>query len=126
LNLLVRNLSIKITEKELLQIFQKIGKVIAHNIVMDKDTGRSKGFGFVEMLNDQEAAAAIKTLNGRRLGGQIIRVKAADNTEGHAPAVEDRRLPVKYTPKYTKDTGRAKSSPVRSVRRPTTAREKKH
>jgi RNA recognition motif-containing protein len=126
LNLLVRNLSIKITEKELLQIFQKIGKVIAHNIVMDKDTGRSKGFGFVEMPNDYEARAAIKTLNGRRLGGQIIRVKAADKTEGHAPAIEDRPCPVKYTPKYTKDTGRAKSSPVRSARRPTTAREKKH
>lgn len=126
LNLLVRNLSIKITEKDLLQIFQKIGKVIAHNIVMDKDTGRSKGFGFVEMLNDYEAAAAIKALNGKRISGQIIRVKTANKTEGHVPVNAERPRPASYASRDMKDTGRVKNSPAPGARRMRTVREERN
>jgi RNA recognition motif-containing protein len=126
LNILVRNLSTKITEKDLLQIFQKIGKVITHNIVMDKDTGRSKGFGFVEMLNDYEAAAAIKTLNGRRINGQIIRVKAANKTDDHVPVNADRPRPARYVTKNTRDAGRVRKDPARGSRRQGFDREAKH
>lgn len=126
MNILVRNLSTKITEKDLLQIFQKIGKVIAHNIVMDKDTGRSKGFGFVEMLNDYEAAAAIKTLNGRRINGQIIRVKEANKTDYIAPINADTPRPARYVTKKTSDAGRVKKDPARGSRQRGSGRDAKH
>ncbi len=125
MNLLVRNLSIKITEKELLQIFQKIGKVIAHNIVMDKDTGRSKGFGFVEMLNDYEALAAIKALNGKRISGQIIRVKTANKIDYSAPANADRPRPAVRAPREMRDTGRTKNTTSQGVKRPKAIRKQR-
>jgi RNA recognition motif-containing protein len=127
LKLLVTKLPVKITEKDLLKMFQKIGKVIAHNIVMDKDTGRSKGFGFVEMPNDQEAGAAIKTLNGKLIGGRIIRVKTADNTEGDAPDLVVGPRRARYVPKDAGDAGRVKDgSPSRGARRPGPARKERH
>ncbi|MEW5744262.1 MAG: RNA-binding protein [Nitrospirota bacterium] len=75
MNILVRNLSRTITEKELLQMFLPFGRVVSHNIVMDDLTGRSKGFGFVEMPDAAEAAAAIKALDGKPIRGQKVRVK---------------------------------------------------
>ena len=125
MNLLVRNLSIKITEKELLQIFQKIGKVIAHNIVMDKDTGRSKGFGFVEMLNDYEALAAIKALNGRRISGQIIRVKTANKTDYSASSKTAPARLAGYIPKGIRDTKKTDNMPRPEARRPKAATKKR-
>ncbi|HEX8949374.1 MAG TPA: RNA-binding protein [Dissulfurispiraceae bacterium] len=75
MNILVRNMSRGITEEELFHLFQPFGKVKSLNIVIDASTGNSKGFGFVEMPDDAEAAAAIKALNGKLIQGMQIRVK---------------------------------------------------
>jgi len=74
-NILVRNLSREVTEGELRQLFQQFGSIRSLNIVMDKATGKSKGFGFVEMPDRKEADAAIKALNGRHIHGEKVRVK---------------------------------------------------
>ena len=78
MNLLVRNLSRNTTEKELIGLFTSFGKVDSLTLVKDKDTGKSKGFGFVEMPNEAEAMAAIEKLNGQVVGGNMIRVKKAE------------------------------------------------
>jgi len=78
LKILVRNLFREVTEKELLQLFLPFGKIKSLNIVTDKLTGKSKGFGFVDMPEASEAAAAIKTLNGKIIHGEKLRVKTAN------------------------------------------------
>src|SRR3990172_3915019 len=75
LNILVRNLPKSVTERELLEMFLKFGKINAVNIVTDQKTGVSKGFGFVDMPEQSEAEAAIKALDGKLTRGQRIRVK---------------------------------------------------
>ena len=77
MNILVRNLSRGVNEKELFQLFQFFGKIKSLNIVMDLSTGMSKGFGFVDMPADFEAAAAIKALDGKLVQGLRMRVKKA-------------------------------------------------
>jgi RNA recognition motif-containing protein len=77
LNILVRNLSRVVNEKELYELFQPFGRITSLNIVMDTSTGKSKGFGFVDMPEDFEAAAAIKALDGKLLQGLRMRVKKA-------------------------------------------------
>lgn len=77
MKLLVRNLSRSTTESEIRTLFETYGKVQYCNLVMDKDTGESKGFGFVEMPNPGEAKAATKNLNGKDVSGSKIRVKKA-------------------------------------------------
>ncbi len=81
MKILVRNLSRKTTEEELLALFKEYGDVQYCKVVMDKATGISKGFGFVEMPRAGEAKAAIKQLNARDVGGNIIRVKAAEKNK---------------------------------------------
>jgi RNA recognition motif-containing protein len=76
LNILVRNLPVDLTEKELLQMFLPFGKVKALNIVTDSLTGKSKGFGFVEMPEDLEAVAAIRELDGKVVLDEKLRVKS--------------------------------------------------
>jgi len=78
MKLLIRNLDRVTTEKELKDLFQKFGTVQSCNLVMDKDTGASKGFGFIEMPKAGEAKAAIKNLNNQTVGDNKIRVKKAD------------------------------------------------
>ena len=78
LKILVRNLFREMDEKELLQMFLPFGKIRSLNIVMDKLTGRSKGFGFVDMPEASEALAAIKALNGKTIHGEKLRVKTAN------------------------------------------------
>lgn len=78
MNILVRNLSRNTTEKELVVLFKSFGEVERLNLVNDKETGKSKGFGFVEMPNEHEAMAAIEKLNGQLVGGNKIRVKKAE------------------------------------------------
>jgi RNA recognition motif-containing protein len=72
----VGNLSYQTTEDELADLFAQIGEVASANIITDRDTGRSKGFGFVEMGND-EADKAIAQLNGRELNGRALTVNEA-------------------------------------------------
>jgi RNA recognition motif-containing protein len=75
MRLLVRNMSRKTTEKDLRDLFESFGSVQSCVIVMDDETGTSKGFGFVEMPKPGEAKAATFQLNGYDLDGEAIRVK---------------------------------------------------
>ena len=87
MKLLVRNLSRKTTEAELRELFEAYGRVQSCTLVMDTKTGASKGFGFVEIPKPGEAKAAMKNLNGKELGGQLIRVKKAEPTPDKAGPV---------------------------------------
>jgi len=78
MKLLVRNLDRVTTEKELLDLFMEFGKVQSCDLVIDKSSGVSKGFGFVEMPMVGEAKAAMKNLNGKIVGSNKIRVKKAE------------------------------------------------
>jgi len=78
MKILIRNLARTTTEAELLTLFESHGTVQSCNLVMDKATGSSKGFGFVEMPKNGEAKAAIKMLNGMDIAGNKIRVKKAE------------------------------------------------
>jgi cold-inducible RNA-binding protein len=73
----VTNLTYTTTEDELSQLFESYGIVESVRIITDRDTGRSRGFGFVEMPNTAEAQAAIDGINGTSLGGQQLTVNEA-------------------------------------------------
>jgi len=79
MKLLIRNLDRSTTEEELKCLFQEYGSVQSCNLVMDQDSGTSKGFGFVDMPKSGEAKAAIKNLNNKTIGGRKIRVKKAED-----------------------------------------------
>ena len=81
MKILVRNLSRETSEAELLALFEEYGNVQYCKLVVDKITGKTKGFGFVEMPRPGEAKAAIKGLNYRDLDGNRIRVKKAEARE---------------------------------------------
>jgi RNA recognition motif-containing protein len=78
MKILIRNLARTITEVELKAVFEAHGAVQSCDLVIDKETGTSKGFGFVEMPKQGEAKAAISTLNGKDIAGSKIRVKKSD------------------------------------------------
>src|SRR5262245_51434497 len=81
--LYVGNLNYGTTDASLRQMFEAHGQVVSAQVIMDRDTGRSKGFGFVEMANDQEAQAAIAALNGSEVEGRALTVnEARPKTEG--------------------------------------------
>jgi len=77
MNIYVGNLAFSLTEEELRDAFAAHGDVSSAKIISDRDTGRSKGFGFVEMPNDSEANSAIEALNGQDLNGRPVRVNEA-------------------------------------------------
>ncbi|MEL6822338.1 MAG: RNA-binding protein [Calditrichota bacterium] len=77
MKLIVLNLARKTTERELRDLFRQYGYVKSCDLVLDKDTGASKGFGFVEISKRKDAELAIKELNDRVIGGNKIRVKEA-------------------------------------------------
>ncbi len=77
MNLYVGNLSFKTTDASLREVFQAHGQIESARVVMDRDSGRSKGFGFVEMPNREEAMAAINALNGTDLEDRSINVNEA-------------------------------------------------
>ena len=83
--LYVGNLPYEATEDELKTIFGQAGAVETANIITDKFSGRSKGFGFVEMSDDKEAQKAIETLNGTEIGGRSIVVNEARPMEERKP-----------------------------------------
>ena len=85
-NLFVGNLTFQTTESELTSLFQGFGQVTRVHVVMDRETGRARGFAFVEMPNDEEAAKAIAALDGKDFGGRTIKVnEARPKTERNAP-----------------------------------------
>ena len=77
MNIYIGNLSHGTTEGELRQAFESFGEISSVNIIKDKFTGESRGFGFVEMPNQDEAKAAIDRLNGQELGGRTLNVNEA-------------------------------------------------
>ena len=76
-NIFVGNLSFNTGEDELRQIFETYGQVDRVSILTDRETGRSRGFGFVEMTNAEEGDKAIAALNGSQFGGRTINVNEA-------------------------------------------------
>ena len=82
MNIYVGNLSWSLKDQDLQNLFAEYGEVSSAKIVLDKFTNRSKGFGFVEMVNDDEANAAIEALNGTDVGGRNIVVNESKPKEG--------------------------------------------
>ena len=80
--LYVGNLSYNVDKSNLEQMFAPHGTVVSAQVITDRDSGRSKGFGFVEMGSDQEAQAAIAALNGKNLEGRNLTVNEARPQEG--------------------------------------------
>ena len=76
-NLYVGNLSYSVQDGELQELFSQFGKVTSARVITDRDSGRSKGFGFVEMSDDNEAQAAIDGLNGKENNGRVLTVNEA-------------------------------------------------
>ena len=76
-NLFVGNMSFQTTEADLTALFQPFGQIGRIHIVTDRETGRARGFAFVEMPNDAEAAKAIAALDGKELGGRNLKVNEA-------------------------------------------------
>jgi cold-inducible RNA-binding protein len=80
--LYVGNLSYGTSDDSLRQLFEAHGSVTSAQVIMDRETGRSKGFGFVEMGSDQQAQAAIAALNGQEIDGRNLTVNEARPREG--------------------------------------------
>ncbi|MCU7842344.1 MAG: RNA-binding protein [Candidatus Thiodiazotropha sp. (ex Monitilora ramsayi)] len=81
MNIYVGNLPWSINDNQLRDLFAAYGEVSSANVIMDKFSGRSKGFGFVEMANNDEADAAIKALNEKEVEGRNLRVNEAKPRE---------------------------------------------
>ncbi len=77
MKLYVGGLAYSVTEQELEALFQEQGKVTSATVIKDRDSGQSKGFGFVEMADDSEAKAAIASLNGKEVSGRAVTVNEA-------------------------------------------------
>jgi RNA recognition motif-containing protein len=82
MRIFVANIAFTTTEDELERLFAPYGSVDRAQIITDRETGRSRGFGFVEMPNTTEAKAAIAGLNGTSLGGRTLTVNEARQREG--------------------------------------------
>ncbi|MEI6169616.1 MAG: RNA-binding protein [Candidatus Saccharibacteria bacterium] len=76
-NLFVGSLPWSVNDEQLAQIFAEAGTVDSARVITERDTGRSKGFGFVEMASDDEAKKAVETLNGKEIEGRAITVNEA-------------------------------------------------
>lgn len=82
MTLFVAGLPYDLDDAELEEIFEKFGKIISAKVSMDRETGKSRGFGFVEMQNEAEAKDAIENLNGISLGKKPLVVKPAEDKPG--------------------------------------------
>jgi RNA recognition motif-containing protein len=78
-NLYVGNLSFQTTDQDLADLFSQYGEVVAARVIFDRDTNRSRGFGFVEMANQEEAQKAIQALNETEFMSRNIRVNVANS-----------------------------------------------
>lgn len=92
--LYVGNLAFQTTSQDLQQLFGQAGTVQSASVVEDRDTGRSRGFAFVEMSSQEEATSAIEQFNGKELGGRALKVNEAkprENRGGGRPGFRDNR-----------------------------------
>jgi len=85
MKLYVGGLAYSVTDKELEALFAELGKVVSAVVIKDRDSGQSKGFGFVEMDDVKEAQNAIKELNGKEVSGRSIMVNQARPQEERRP-----------------------------------------
>ena len=83
--LYVGNLAYSVRDSDLEQQFSAFGQVQSAKVMMERDTGRSKGFGFVEMSSSEEAEAAIRGMNGQNMGGRDLTVNIARPMEARPP-----------------------------------------
>ncbi len=90
MNIFVGNISFSTTEEDLQQLFEQYGAVENVSLIMDRYTGRSRGFGFVEMSNDNEARSAITKLNGTELHDRALTVNEARPREPRRDRDRDR------------------------------------
>ena len=79
MNIFIANLDYKIRKEDLIELFEQYGEVYTARIISDKNTGRSKGYGFVEMRDERRALTAIEELDGKEIGGRPIVVKMANS-----------------------------------------------
>lgn len=77
MNIYVGNLSYTAADEDLRTAFEAFGQVASARVIMDKETGRSRGFGFVEMPNDEEGRKAIEAVNNKEIAGRAVRVNEA-------------------------------------------------
>jgi RNA recognition motif-containing protein len=96
MNIFIANLNFKVQEEELREIFEAYGEVESARIISDRSTGRSKGFGFVEMPNAEEAEKAINELNNSEVDGRNLVVKVAEERKTEERRFTNRRPPKKY------------------------------
>ena len=82
--LYVGNLAYQTTRQDLQQLFAQAGTVESANVIEDRDTGQSKGFAFVEMATEEEAAVAIEQFNGKEIGGRALKVNEARPRENRS------------------------------------------
>ncbi len=90
MNIYVGNLSYQMTDEDLRAAFEVYGEVSSARVLRDKETGRSKGFGFVEMTNDSDAEEAIKALDNSQIGGRNVKVNQARPRTDDAPRPRSR------------------------------------
>src|ERR1041384_1222401 len=86
MKLYVGNLSFETSKNELQTLFAQTGTVESVSLIEDRETGRSRGYGFIEMSTKEEGAAAIDKFNGQELGGRTLKVDEAKQRENRAPA----------------------------------------
>jgi cold-inducible RNA-binding protein len=86
MKLYVGNLTFQTSSNDLQELFSQAGTVETANVVEDRDTGRSRGFGFVEMASREEGEAAISQLNGKEVGGRSLTVNEAKPREDRRPS----------------------------------------
>ena len=77
MNIYIGNISYSTDDSRLIELFSEFGEVASARVISDRDTGRSKGFGFVEMSDDTAATAAIEALNEKEIDGRTLRVNEA-------------------------------------------------
>lgn len=84
MKLYIGNLSFQTSSEDLQQLFSQAGSVESANIIEDRDTGRSRGFGFVEMSTEEEGQAAIEQFNGKDVNGRTLKVNEAKPRENRS------------------------------------------
>ena len=92
-SIFVAKLDFGVDNQQLQSLFEQFGKVNKATVALDRETGKSRGFGFVEMFNDEEAQEAIKNLDGFEVNGRTLAVKQAEDRGGSRPAPVKRDFP---------------------------------
>lgn len=89
MNIYIGNINYKLQEEDLLKLFEEFGEVVELKLIKDKRTGRSKGYGFIEMLNRDSALQAIENLNRKELNGRKIVLSVAKQSQPEVEALQE-------------------------------------